>query len=74
MKRAYYGEPVSNFLRRDENFILGELAKNNQFALEDLQRNTWIEEIRILKRELSVFEGGYPRIPWLHLWLSHNNI
>lgn len=59
MKRAYYNDPVRQFLRRDENSILGELAKNNQFALEDLQRNTWIEQIRILKRELCNAKNGY---------------
>ena len=52
MKRAYYGGTVSNFLVQDDNYLLGELARNNQFTLEDLQRNTWLAEIRILKREL----------------------
>lgn len=59
LKRAYYGDSVSGFLNQDENYILGELAKNNQFSLEDLQRNTWIEEIRILKQELCGLECGY---------------
>lgn len=59
MKRAYYSDPITKFLHRDVNSILGELAKNNQFALEDLQRNTWIEQIRILKRELYGLENGH---------------
>lgn len=59
MKRAYYGGTVSNFLVQDENYLLGELARNNQFSLEDLQRNTWIAEICILKRELRTFTDGY---------------
>lgn len=59
MKRAYYSESLVEFLRRDENYILGELVKNNQFTLEDLQRNTWMNEIRILKRELCQYRSGY---------------
>lgn len=59
VKRAYYGGTVSNFLVQDENYLLGELARNNQFSLEDLQRNTWIAEICILKRELRTFTDGY---------------
>ena len=56
MKRAYYSNTVGNFIKEERKAILGDLAHNNQFALEDLQRNTWEEEIRILKRELGGFE------------------
>lgn len=59
MKRAYYGDTVTNFLSQSESLLLGELAKNNQFALEDLQRNTWLTEIRILKREFCHFSDAY---------------
>lgn len=59
MKRAYYSDLVSNFLNQDENYILGEITKNNQFSLNDLQRNTWIKEIQLLKHELQCFEDGY---------------
>ena len=58
MERTYYKDSVDSFLYRDENYILGELSKNNQFSLEDLQRNSWMEQIRILKRELGNFKGG----------------
>ncbi|MFC1956585.1 hypothetical protein ACFLWZ_08780 [Chloroflexota bacterium] len=58
MERTYYQDSVDSFLHRDENYLLGELSKNNQFSLEDLQRNSWMEEIHILKRELSNFKGG----------------
>lgn len=69
MKRAYYKAEIRDFVQQNENFILGELARNNQFDLNDLQRNTWIEEIRILKEVLTggpsgtiVFEYTIPRI------------
>jgi hypothetical protein len=58
MKRAYYSNTVCGFLRADIYAVLGEIVSNNTFELEELQRNTWQEEIRILRRELSALESG----------------
>ena len=52
MKRAYYVASIKDFIFQNDNYILGELAKNNQFDLNDLQRNTWLQEISILKSVL----------------------
>lgn len=69
MKRAFYSSQLQDFLKQDENAILGELTRNNPFSLEDLQRNAWLEEIRILKKALAqigrghiAFEYTIPRI------------
>ncbi len=69
MQRAFYSNSVHDFLVHNENTILGELARHNPFALEDLQRNAWLDEIRILKEALSkigrghvLFEYTIPRI------------
>lgn len=69
MQRAFYSNDVTYFLQQHEDTILGELARNNPFSLEDLQRNAWIEEIRILKEALAqigrghiAFEYTIPRI------------
>ena len=69
MQRAFYSNQVQEFLQQHENTILGELTRNNPFTLEDLQRNAWLEEIRILKEALSkigtghiIFEYTIPRI------------
>ncbi len=59
MNRAYYEASVKTFLSQSEIQILGFLATNNQFRLEELQRNTWIKQIQILKRELAGIQGGY---------------
>ncbi|MBT3318401.1 MAG: DUF2075 domain-containing protein [Clostridia bacterium] len=59
MNRAYYSNSVGKFLVEDKSSILGKLTHNNQFTLEDLQRNTWEEEISILKSELRGFKRGY---------------
>ncbi|MFR9142856.1 MAG: hypothetical protein ACLVLP_10995 [Phascolarctobacterium faecium] len=47
------------FLQQDENLILGILARNNEYTLEDLQRNAWLAEIRILKSQLAVLKTGH---------------
>lgn len=69
VQRAFYTSNVQNFLLQHENTILGELARNNPFPLEDLQRNAWLEEILILKKNLKeigkghiAFEYTIPRI------------
>ncbi len=59
MARAYYSAPVSEFLSQDRNYILGVLAQNNTHDLEELQRNSWLAQIDILKRELSGLNGGH---------------
>ena len=51
--RAFYQSSVSNFLKSDNDRILGEINKNNySFETKIQQKNTWIKEIEILKREL----------------------
>ena len=69
MRRAYYESSVIEFLSHDESYILGKLTKNNRYSLNDNQRNAWIEEVSILKRELTgittgnlFFEYTIPRI------------
>lgn len=69
MQRAYYESSLQEFLQQDENLILGILARNNEYVLEDLQRNAWLAEIRILKDQLRnlqtghvIFEYTIPRI------------
>ncbi|NLZ47026.1 MAG: DUF2075 domain-containing protein [Clostridiales bacterium] len=68
MPRSYYNAKIAEFLNQSDSYILGELARNNQFDLNDLQRNTWLEEIAILKECLQdveghiIFEYTIPRI------------
>ena len=68
MARAYYHAEIAEFLCASSNSILGELSRNNQFDLVDLQRNTWLQEIEILKNALKnitghiLFEYTIPRI------------
>lgn len=46
-------------MNQDLFTIFGEIMSNDQFASDDLQKNTWKEEIKILKRELSDFKDAH---------------
>ena len=59
MGRSYYSKPLYLFLTDKNEFILGELAKNHEFDLEEQQKNAWIGEIKILKEELKEFSSGH---------------
>jgi hypothetical protein len=69
MSRSYYSESVSSFLKESNESILGKLAKNNIFSLKEKQRNSWIQQIEILKENLTfcpeahlLFEFTIPRM------------
>lgn len=47
--RSYYSNSIENFVEDNETKILGELTRNHFHALENLQRNAWIDQIKILK-------------------------
>ncbi len=59
MNRSYYSASTEQFLKDDSDLILGELSRNHQFALEDLQRNAWIVQIEILQSELKQLPGSH---------------
>ena len=58
MRREYYSETIANFLKTKPNEILGELVKSNDFALEQTQRDAWLEEIKILQKTLRPYKGS----------------
>lgn len=58
MERYYYLRDIENFIEDDTNYILGKITKNNEFNLEKLQRDAWIEQINILKDNLSDYKSG----------------
>jgi len=69
LSRAYYHAKVADFIRTPVPDVLGQLTQQHVFSLEDLQRNAWVEEIQILKRELApfpqaevIFEYSIPRV------------
>ncbi|MGZ5247594.1 MAG: DUF2075 domain-containing protein [Flavitalea sp.] len=57
MKRSYYSSPISSFLETSIENILGVLATNNEFTLEQTQRFAWIQQIKILKEAFLGYTG-----------------
>ncbi|MEO8331689.1 MAG: DUF2075 domain-containing protein [Gallionella sp.] len=58
MKREYYSDSISNFLRSSTEELLGILALNNDFALIQTQRDSWVKEIEILRNVLKPYDGS----------------
>ncbi|MEI7639541.1 MAG: DNA/RNA helicase domain-containing protein, partial [Syntrophus sp. (in: bacteria)] len=57
MNRAYYSATIKDFLNTSPEIVLGKLAIRNTFALEQSQRDAWLEEINILRKALCDFKG-----------------
>ena len=58
MKRHYYSDSITGFLKSSPTNILGELATNNDFDLGQPQREAWLTQIDILKMVLPGHEGA----------------
>lgn len=58
MKRAYYSDSIANFCKSTPEEIIGKLAINNEFSLEQSQRDAWHEEIKILHETIAFFQGS----------------
>ena len=57
--RSYYSASIQDFLNQSDNEILGIIHANDVSAETTIQQsNTWEEEIRILKDQLSNFDEG----------------
>lgn len=58
MKREYYSDSITNFLKTKQDEILGKLTRNSDFDLGQNQRDAWVEEISILQKILSLYSGS----------------
>jgi hypothetical protein len=58
MNRAYYSDTINEFLVKNKNEILGVLVSASSFAVEQSQRDAWLEEIDILKNILQPYTGA----------------
>ena len=52
LERAFYSATINDFLSESTNSILAKIVRNNPYDLNDLQRDAWIKEIEILKKNL----------------------
>lgn len=58
--KTYYSNSIANFLFQEKEQIFGHINSNDiSTETNILQRNTWNEEIDILKRELACLDEGY---------------
>lgn len=55
--RAYYSDSICDFLKREPASILGSLATHHCFDAELAQIEAWTEEIRLLRKSLTSFQG-----------------
>ena len=55
--RAWYSAPVAAFLAATDNEILGELARNSEFNIDEAQRVAWLTEIEFLREHLRGLSG-----------------
>jgi Uncharacterized conserved protein (DUF2075) len=68
MKRDYYSDSITNFVRTSPDEILGRLVRGSGFAIEQTQRDAWLEETSILQQVLAnrngqvYFEYAIPRM------------
>ncbi len=58
MKREYYSDSITDFLKAKPDEILGKLTRNSDFDLGQNQRDAWIEEINALQNVLASYSGS----------------
>lgn len=59
MKWSYYDNNIEGYLKDDINRVLGTIAKNNEFELEENQKRAWINQINLLKNIFEGFNDGF---------------
>jgi adenylate kinase family enzyme len=58
MKRDFYSDSISEFIKRPIDEIRGILTENNQFSLEQTQKDSWNKQITSLKDILKNYYGS----------------
>ena len=59
MQDSYYCATVPDFLKTQEDTILGNLSRANTFNLDRNQKSAWLEQIKVLKAQLSAHSQGF---------------
>lgn len=58
MNRAYYSDSIDGFRVTRDIEILGVLTQNSDFAVEQAQRDAWLEQIGVLRSALPSLPGA----------------
>ena len=56
--RAWYRSSIAVFLSTTTDGVLGELARNSAFTVDEAQRDAWLEEIAFLRQQLDGISGS----------------
>ena len=59
IKRAYYSNTISSFLKDNSSKIIGELSIKHDFSVDELQKNAWIKQTELLKKAFHGHSDGY---------------
>lgn len=59
LNSSFYSSSIKSLVDQTPETILGHLAKHNSFSLEALQRNAWLAQISVLRRELVCLNAGW---------------
>lgn len=57
MNSYFYADTITNFCDDSTNEIIGSISSNSDFSDELTQKGAWLQEIRILKKILSSYQG-----------------
>jgi len=58
MNRAYYSSSISTFCTTPPREVLGDMVQRHGFALEERQRDAWLEQARLLQEVLVSSAGS----------------
>lgn len=58
MNRAYYSDTIANFRLTQVEVIIGLMALASEYSDEPLQKDAWVEEIKILRGILEKYDGS----------------
>ncbi len=56
---AYYAADIQDFLKAEEDSILGALSMRHGFSLEHQQKHAWQGQIQLLRKHLSAATDGW---------------
>ena len=59
MQRADYDATIHDFLCATESHVLGDLVRYHGQAVEQRQRNAWLEQVKHLQIVLTAFDDGH---------------
>ena len=57
MQRAYFSAVLSEFLKAQDEEVLGQMAQRTEFPIDLTQRDAWVEQLQILREGFRGVDG-----------------